>query len=136
VQPAVRLDPDTTKPVMCQAVPEGPMRELVQKYRDLVIQHGQKLPNIVGILTVADNQTTQNEQQNLKRIDIKMIWYVPELDPNRNLVYVTGPNGEQTPKLQMVERVVDDKGTKQLAPAIQTSGKTVFVNRLSEYHGE
>jgi hypothetical protein len=108
----------------------------MEKYRQLVDQHDDKLPGIIGILTVGDNQHTEGDQQNLKRIDIKMIWNVPELDANRNVIYENGQNGEQRPKFQMVERAVDDKGTKALAPAIQTSGKIVFVNRLSEYHGE
>jgi ubiquinol-cytochrome c reductase cytochrome b subunit len=135
VQAPVPLYPDTTKPVMCQAVPEGQMRELMEIYRGEVERHGEKLPNVVGILTVTDNQMTANNLQDLKRIDIKMIWHVAELDPNRNLQYEV-VDGQRKVKLQIVERQVDDTGAKQLAPAIQTSGKQVFVNRLSEYHGE
>ncbi len=136
VQPPVMLYPDTTQPVTCQAMPEGPMRDLMVQYQHLMNQYGDKLPNAVGILTVADNQTTAQNQQDLKRIDIKIIWNVAELDQNRQLQYVTDAKGNRTVKLQMVQRQVDANGTQATAPAIETSGKQLFVDRLSEYHGE
>ncbi len=129
----VLLLPDTRTPVTCQKVPDGPMRDLMNKYVELMDRHDEKLPNAVGILNVADNQLTDSGQDT-KRIDIQIIWNQAELDANRNLQYETGPNGQQTVKLHLVQRAVDANGTQQQAPQIQVSGKQVFVNRLSEYH--
>jgi hypothetical protein len=57
---------------------------------------------------------------------------VPDLDANNQLQY----NPDGSPKLKTVTRVINANGDKAQAPAIQDSGKPVFVNRLSEYHGE
>jgi quinol-cytochrome oxidoreductase complex cytochrome b subunit len=134
-QPPVPLYPDTSQPVTCQAVPEGRLRDLMQTYKDLMVRWGARLPGAVGILHVQDDQKTQNSAQDLKRIDIKIIWYLAALDANNQLQYETGPDGKQQVKLQTVERQIDANGNKAVAPVIQTSGKIVFVNRLSEYHG-
>jgi len=130
----VPLLPDTSKPVTCQAVPEGRLHELMETYKGLMDRYSGKLPNAVGVLNVVDNQTTSGDAQNTKRIDIQIIWNLAELDVNRNLQYETDANGQKAVMLHMVERAVDANGTKQTAPAIQTSGKQVFVNHLSEYH--
>jgi hypothetical protein len=131
--------PDISKPVTCQAVPEGRMRELMDEYVNLKNKWGTKLPNVVGILTVSDNQLTSNQagdntqpvvNSDLKRIDVRIVWNIPELDANGQVQ----KDGNGQPKTKIANRVVDDKGTKADAPAIQDSGKQVFVDRLSDYH--
>jgi len=78
---------------------------------------------------VSDFQQT-TDQQDLKRIDIVVIWNAPDLDANSQLqIDSTGK-----PKLKLVDRTVDAKGTTGNGPAIQSSGKTIFVDRLSDYH--
>ncbi len=121
--------PDLSKPVTCQAVPEGRLRELMQEYLNSMDKWDTKLPHAVGILNVSDNQLTTT-QQDLKRIDVRIVWNLPVLDANGQVQ--KGTDGQ--PKLQVIKRVVDDKGTKADAPAIQDSGKQVFVDRLSDYH--
>ncbi|MCC7451198.1 MAG: cytochrome bc complex cytochrome b subunit [Anaerolineae bacterium] len=134
-QAPVPLLPDTTRSVMCQAVPEGPLMGLMEDYKHLMETHDEKLPNAVGILHVTDDQKTTNSQRDLKRIDIKIVWNVPLTDVNHNLQYDTDAQGNKVPKLQMVERAVDENGTLKQAPAILSSGKQVYINRLSEYQG-
>jgi hypothetical protein len=115
------------------------MRELMEEYVKLMEKWDTKLPNAVGILTVSDNQTTSAVSadssqpvvnSNLKRIDVRIVWNIPELDANGQVP--KDANGQ--PKTKIANRVVDDKGTKADAPAIQDSGKQVFVDRLSDYH--
>jgi len=136
--PAILILPDVTKPVSCQAVPADhpEMRDLMNEYIGLINRWGGKLPNLVGILNVVDNQVTNPDANGLKsdvkRIDIKLVWNVPDLDANNQLQY----NPDGTVKLKMVTRVIDANGSTGQAPAIQDSGKPVFVDRLSEYHGE
>ncbi len=107
-EPPVLILPDTRQPVNCQAVPAGLMHDrIMEEYVSQIKRWGTKLPNIVAILNVSDNQKT---------------------NPDDN-----GQTGK--PKLRMVNRQVSDK-TENVAqaPAIQDSGKTIFINRLSEYH--
>ncbi|MEP7284603.1 MAG: cytochrome bc complex cytochrome b subunit [Chloroflexota bacterium] len=130
----VALLPDLTKPVMCQAVPEGPMMDLMNEYLQVKKNRDEKLPSSVGILNVSDQQTTKSGTD-LKRIDIQVIWYAPDVNADRQLQFVD-QNGQKAVKLKMVNRPVDDKGTKELAPAILTSGKFIFLDKLSEYHSE
>jgi hypothetical protein len=90
---------------------------------------GTKLPGAIGILNVEDNQTTTT-QQDLKRIDIQIVWHVAEVDPTGQVVFENGQ-----PKVKQIERQVSaDAANKKVAPAIQSSGKALFINRLSEYH--
>jgi quinol-cytochrome oxidoreductase complex cytochrome b subunit len=139
LQAQVPLLPDTTKPVMCQAVPESnhSLHRLMEHYQDLMKKHGAKLPNAVGILAVSDAQITDDRLQDLKRIDIKIIWNPPQLDANRQMIFDQAPDGSRVPKLVIVERATSEQdvldSVKKPAPAIQASGKQVFVNRKSEY---
>jgi hypothetical protein len=125
--------------VMCQAVPESNQRlhKLMEHYQELMKKHGEKLPNAVGILAVSDAQKTDDTLQDLKRIDIKIIWNPPELDANRQLVFDQAADGSRVPKLVIVERPTNEQevleGVKKPASAVQSSGKQVFVNRKSEY---
>ncbi|MBX3061464.1 MAG: cytochrome bc complex cytochrome b subunit [Anaerolineae bacterium] len=124
------LLPDTTKPVMCQAVPEGGIRELMEDYQHMVEKWaGGKLINTVGVLTV------QQVQPDLKRVDIKVIWNTPEVDAAKNPIR----NDDGTLKMVMVDSSFDDQGNKLDTPRqvgqIQASGKTIFISRLSEYQG-
>jgi quinol-cytochrome oxidoreductase complex cytochrome b subunit len=133
--PQPMLYPDTSREVLCQAVPEGKMRQLMEEFVHLKHKWGKDLPNVVGILTVSDYQ------RDLKRIDLKVIWNVAELGadgkPLRN------PDGSI--KIKMVESLYDVDGKQELdanglpktfiVPAIQSSGKQVFVHRFSEYQG-
>src|SRR5258708_3393700 len=136
--PAILILPDVTKPVTCQAVPADhpEMRDLMNEYVGLINSRGAKLPNLVGILNVVDNQVTNPDANGLKsdvkRIDIKLGWNVPDLGTTNQLQY----NPDGTIKLKMVTRTTDANGTTGQAPAIQDSGKPEFVNRLSEDHGE
>lgn len=142
IAPPVPLLPDTSKPVTCQAVPEGKIRDLMEEYKGFVDHFGAKLPNVVGMLTISDNQVTNNDQTNLKQIDIKIIWNTPELDANRNLQH----NEDGSVKLHMVMADHDMLGNQKTndtgqviqvsVPGIQDSGKTVFVDKQSEYFGE
>lgn len=128
------LYPDTSKPVTCQAVPEGDMRHLMEEFVYEMDTHGETLVNGVGIMTVMD------AQPGLKRVDLKFIWNVPEMDGEE---MVRNPDGSI--KLLMVESEFDANGektldanglpTKHIVPAIQTSGKTVFLHQNSEYTG-
>lgn len=127
------LMPDTSKPVLCQAVPNEAMRHLMERFVEEKERWGKDLPNVVGIITVMDNQP------DLKQIDLKVIWNVAELGPDRKPIR----NEDGSIKIKMVESLYDVDGTQKLdenglpvkfmVPAIQTSGKAVFVSRLSEY---
>ena len=127
------LLPDTTQKVICQKVPEGKMMELMEEYKHLKEKWGKDLPNVVAILTVTDAQT------DLKRIDLKVMWNTPELDANGKPIR----NADGSFKLKMVESQFNAKGEQELdangqpkvfmVPQIQSSGKQVFVSRLSEY---
>lgn len=127
------LLPDTTTPVMCQKVPEGEMRHLMEEYAREMDRWDAELPNAIGILHVSDMQTE------LKRIDLKVIWNTPRLDERGEPI--VGENGNL--ELLMVDSQYKPDGTQEYdanglpltfsVPAIQTSGKSVFVNRKSEY---
>jgi quinol-cytochrome oxidoreductase complex cytochrome b subunit len=127
------LLPDTTQKVICQKVPQGKMMELMEEYKHLKEKWGKDLPNVVAILTVTDAQT------DLKRIDLKVMWNTPELDANGKPIR----NADGSFKLKMVESQFNAKGEQELdangqpkvfmVPQIQSSGKQVFVSRLSEY---
>ncbi len=135
VMPQPLLLPDTSREVLCQAVPEGKMRRLMEEYLHLKEKWGKDLPNVVGILTVSDYQ------RDLKRIDLKVIWNVPELGADGKPLR----NEDGSIKVKMVESLYDVDGRQELdanglpktfmVPAIQFSGKQVFVHRLSEYQG-
>jgi ubiquinol-cytochrome c reductase cytochrome b subunit len=127
------LYPDTSKQVICQAVPES-MMPLMERFKHEKELWGHNLIDPVGIITVMDNST------NLKQIDIKVIWRLPMLDEEGHII--RNEQGEMVVK--MVESNFREDGTqdidattglpiKQMIPAVQTSGKTVFVSRLSEY---
>jgi hypothetical protein len=130
----VPLLPDTAQPVMCQAVPES-MHGLMDRYVYLMERWGENLPNAVGILTVSD------DQPDLKRVDIKIIWNTAEVNEAGRPVY--DENGEL--KILMVESTYDENGNQQmgadglpvtfLVPSVQSSGKTVYVSRWSDYQG-
>jgi hypothetical protein len=125
--------PDIAQPVTCQAAPEGKMHDLVQRFVEEKDRWGARLPNVVGILTVFDIQP------NLKQIDLKVIWNVPEVDSGGQLIL----DSSGKPKLKLVESDYSADGKKELdanglpkkfmVPGILTSGKSVFVSRLSEY---
>jgi hypothetical protein len=129
----VALLPDLGKSVTCQAVPEGPMTELMEHYVHLMGRFGAKLPNAVGILNIMDAQnTSESNQADLKRVDIQIIWNVPEVNERNELVMENG-------KVKLKEQgdlPIDEQGTKGTRALIQTSGKAIFLNRLSEYQGE
>ncbi len=132
--PQTSLLPNTAEPVMCRAVPEG-MIGVMEAFKHEKERWGKDLPNVVGILTVSDAQT------NLKRIDLKVIWNTAEKDADGKPV--RDEQGNLVVKL--VESLYNTDGKQELdaqglpisfsVPAIQTSGKTIFVSRLSEYQG-
>jgi hypothetical protein len=132
--PPVVLLPQLWQPVTCQAVPEGAMMELMQKYVHEMDRFDAKLPNAVGVLNVSDAQTTSEANQtDLKRIDIQIIWDVPDVNAQNALQF--DESGHV--KLKQAENVdIDAAGTKGTRPAVQMSGKALFLNRLSEYQGE
>jgi hypothetical protein len=122
--------PATTTPVTCQAVPEGKLRDFMERYEHAVHKWADgELINTVGIFTITETQP------NLKRVDIKIIWNVPQLDESKNPI----KNDDGTLKVTLVESNYDAQGNKLEAPrmaeAIQASGKTIFIHRFSEYQG-
>jgi ubiquinol-cytochrome c reductase cytochrome b subunit len=124
----VALLPNLSAPVTCQAVPES-MMELMKDFQHEMERFGSKLPNAIGILHVEDNQKT-TDAQDLKRIDIQIVWHVAEVDAQGKAIL---ENNQL--KIKQIERQVSaDAADKKVAPAIQSSGKPVFVNRLSEYY--
>ncbi|HVO42425.1 MAG TPA: hypothetical protein VMT34_07370, partial [Aggregatilineales bacterium] len=136
----VPLYPDTSVPVMCQPVPDS-MRGLMEEYQSQISSYDDKLPNMVGILNVMDWQT------GLKRVDIKMIWNVPDLDANKNLQKNADGSIKfvqkqyQVPELDangLPRRDASGNITGSLTPvtaaAVSSSGKTLFLNQDSEYH--
>jgi quinol-cytochrome oxidoreductase complex cytochrome b subunit len=121
--------PDVTKPVTCQAVPEGALREFMEEYQHTVESWGHgHLINPVGIYRIAD------DQPGLKRVDMRVIWNVPELDENKQTILENGQ-----PKMQIVEYKVDEQGnpieTPRMAGAVTSTGKTFYISRASEYQG-
>lgn len=128
--PASTVLPNTTAPVTCQAVPEGKLRDFMERYEHTVHKWADgKLPNTVGIFTITETQP------NLKRLDIKIIWNVPELDEAKEVV----KNDDGSIRIVQVESQFDDQGNKLEQPrmrdAILTSGKSIFIHRFSEYQG-
>jgi quinol-cytochrome oxidoreductase complex cytochrome b subunit len=133
MQSAPALLPDTTQKVTCQAVPEGAMMYLMEKYIHEMERWGHDLPNAVGILTVSDAQT------DLKRIDLKVIYNLPEVDGQGRAI--RDENGEV--KIKMVESNYDAEGKQQfdanglpvtfMVPGIQATGKQLYLHRASEY---
>jgi quinol-cytochrome oxidoreductase complex cytochrome b subunit len=127
--------PNVSQPVMCQRVPDGPMRGLMESFVHEKDRWGGDLPNVVGILTVSDAQT------DLKRIDMRVIWNAPEVDENRRPI--RDANGNM--QIRMVESLYNDQGQQELddqglpikhmVPGLLTSGKTLYISRLSDYQG-
>ncbi|MCC7207636.1 MAG: cytochrome bc complex cytochrome b subunit [Anaerolineae bacterium] len=127
--------PNVALPVICQRAPDGPMRSLMERFMHEKERWGADLPNVVGILTVSDAQT------DLKRIDLRIIWNTPEVDENRRPL--RDENGNI--RIRMVESMYNDQGqqelddqglpVKHMVPGILTSGKTLYVSRLSDYQG-
>jgi hypothetical protein len=138
--------PDTfTNDVTCKAAPAGELHALMEEYQKLVDQYDAALPSAVGLLTIADNQSNTDSKNDLKRLDVKVIWQVPEVDaakhPLKNddgsfklhMVTLDVPekNADGSPKVDANNLPIIDKvNTAQ----VTSSGKTLYVNRASEYH--
>jgi hypothetical protein len=127
--------PNTAQPVLCQRVPDGPMRRLMEEFLHQKERWGGDLPNVVGILTVSDFQP------DLKRIDLRVIWNMAEVDADRRPIR----DAQGSIRIRLVESLYDENGQQQLneeglpitfmVPGVQSSGKTIFVSRLSDYQG-
>jgi len=132
--------------ITCVPIPENTpaFKDVLEEYGRLVEEAQIKLPGAVGLLTITDDQSVDGSDTNNKRIDIKIIWTVPEVDEKKTILL----NTDGTPKLKMVTMEVPDleaDGTQKLSPkglplmktvtvpAVTSSGKTVFVNKASEY---
>jgi len=137
--------PDTTNAVTCLAVPAGELHTLMEQYQKLVnAHHNDQLPNAIGLLTVTDNQVNDNNANNLKRLDIKLLWDVPAVDKSKvtlrnadgsiqlNTISMDTPetNADGSAKMNADGLPIIDKVT---VPQVATSGKTLYVNRASEY---
>lgn len=132
--------------VTCAPVPatSPEFRKVLDEYAKLIEEGQAKLPGAVGLLTVTDDQKTVSGTSNTKRLDIKIVWYVPEVDKDKKILL----NADGTPKLKTVtidEQEKNADGTpkmnennlsvmkKSTVSAVTFSGKTIFVNRASEY---
>jgi quinol-cytochrome oxidoreductase complex cytochrome b subunit len=132
--------------ITCAPIPESSpeFKAVLDEYERLIEEGQAKLPGAVGLLTVSDDQTVNVGATNLKRLDIKIIWNVPETNDKKEILR----NDDGTPKLKMVTMEVADTnpdGTPKLTdsglpvmktitvPAVTSSGKTIFVNKASEY---
>jgi len=85
-----------------------------------------------------------NNANNLKRLDIKLLWDVPAVDKSKvtlrnadgsiqlNTISVDSPetNADGSAKMNADGLPIIDKVT---VPQVATSGKTLYVNRASEY---
>jgi len=128
--------------VTCQAVPRvGEFAAVMEDYAAGMKSYAESMPNGIGLLTVTDNEVTGDAATDLKRLDIKVMWNAPELDKNRNVVH----NDDGSVKVQLTSQaVLNADGTPKLdannapvtnqVPIVNTNGKTIFVNRASEYH--
>ena len=132
--------------VTCQAVPRGgELAKVMQTYADSMKTYAESMPNGIGLLTVTDNEVTANTGTDLKRLDIKIMWNAAVLDKIGTVVH----NDDGTVKLQTTsidQPVLNADGTpkvdasnapvtaKTTVPLVNASGKTIFVNRASEYH--
>jgi hypothetical protein len=136
--PPVQILPDTAKPVMCQKVPDS-MRDLMTEYKNLVGQYDGKEPNMIGIMNVEDWQT------GLKRVDLQMIWNVPDLAADGSLQYNVDGSIKLTnvtwpvPQLDADGKIVLDASGQAVTKntpgyGILTSGKALFIDQSSEYH--
>jgi quinol-cytochrome oxidoreductase complex cytochrome b subunit len=139
--------PDTyASDVMCSAVPESApaLKKVMEEYHHLIEKHHDVLPGAVGVLTITDDQ--KSEKNSLKRLDIKIIWNIPELDSDKKIAH----NADGSAKIKQVTldvaetnpdgtAKVDANGlpiiNKVTTNAVQSSGKTVFVNQATEYQG-
>jgi ubiquinol-cytochrome c reductase cytochrome b subunit len=139
--------PDTfNNEVTCAPVPEGSpaLKKVMEEYHHLIEEAHAKLPNAIGVLMISDDQSTTDGGKSLKRIDIKIIWNVAETDEKKQII--RNPDG--SPKLVNVTLDVPEKnpdGTpknnadglpivnKVTAAAVTSSGKTIYVNKASEY---
>jgi quinol-cytochrome oxidoreductase complex cytochrome b subunit len=129
--PGPLLLPDTAKEVTCQAVPaESPaLHKVMERYEHEIEKwRAGKTGEMIGMLTISDQAT------DVKRLDLKVIWQIPDTQGRTVLT-----NADGSVKVKMVEWKFDEKGnpieTARMAPALLSSGKTIFVSRLSEYQG-
>jgi len=141
--------PDTfSNAVTCQAVPPGTeLYNVMQQYQQLMAQYstladqGHLLANGIGVLNISDAQTANDHSTDLKRLDIKVIWNPPILDKNNTVIRnndgtaqlqttsIPETNPDGTPKVDANGNNISDT-----VPTVISSGKTVFVNRASDYH--
>ncbi len=147
-QPALTAPlPDTfSGDVTCSAVPtDGELRTVMTEYKKMVDEGQAELPGAIGVLTITENQKDAANVNDLKRLDIKILWNVAELDASKAVIH----NADGTPKLKLITIDAQKKnpdGTpmadanglpvmeKLTMPQVTSSGKTVFINRASEYH--
>ncbi len=132
--------------VTCMAIPEKmpALQSILHEFEELIAEGQTKLPGAVGVLTISDDQTSTAGSTNLKRIDIKIIWNVPEVNDKKEILR----NADGTVKLKMITMDVPElnaDGTpktnadglpvinKVTVPAVTSSGKTIYVNKASEY---
>lgn len=130
----------------CMAAPAtGELRNVLNEYKRMVDEDQAELTGAIGVLTITDNQPDAANVNDLKRLDIKIFWNVAQLNANKEVI--RNPDG--SPKLQTITvdqqkknpdgtPMVDANGLpvmeKVTMNQVTTSGKTVFVNRASEYH--
>ncbi len=156
VAPAATLPPllpvTYATPVTCQAVPAGTdLYTVMQTYRNLMTNYGNMenaghmLINGIGLLTISDNQVLNATTTDLKRLDVKILWNTPVLDKSNNVIRnADGTVQLQTTSLDVQETntdgspKVDSSGLPVMdhvtLPVVTSSGKTIFVNRASDYH--
>lgn len=132
--------------VTCMVMPEKmpALQSILHEFEELIAEGQAKLPGAVGVLTISDDQTSTAGSTNLKRIDIKIIWNVPEVNDKKEILR----NDDGTVKLKMITMDVPElnaDGTpktnadglpvinKVTVPAVTSSGKTIYVNKASEY---
>jgi len=146
-EPAAIILPDTiaNPSVTCEAVPSGNLNNLMQLFKEDMANHSGELVNGIGVLTVTDNEQSADTSTDLRRLDLKILWNLGQSDKDGH--QIRNPDGSiavQTTTIKVPEKNADGSakvGADGLAvidnvtePVVSSSGKTIFVDRASEYH--
>ncbi|MHB8625348.1 MAG: cytochrome b [Aggregatilineales bacterium] len=146
--PPIVILPDTRTDasVMCDAVPQGGnLHSVMQQYKDLMGNYTDSLVNGIGVLTITDNEVSADSSTDVKRLDLKILWNAAQTDKDKNVIRNSdGSIALTTTTLQVQEK--DANGSLKVdannlpvmdnvtVPVVSSSGKTIFVDRASEYH--
>ncbi len=146
--PPIIILPDTRTDasVMCAAVPQGGnLYSVMQQYKDLMGTYTDSLVNGIGVLTITDNELSADSSTDAKRLDLKILWNAGQTDKDKNVIRnsdgsialttttlpVQEKNADGSLKFDANNLPVMDNVTM---PVVSSSGKTIFVDRASEYH--